>query len=130
MLQKSKRKAQFIILATFLMGAFAGGLATYFVQQQQASKATTVTTIVDNFDQRLSLQPEQRKQFEIIVGDMLNDYQKVKESTRPLYDGVRQQAREKIRALLNESQRQPFEQYLQELDAKREQKRLAESNAK
>lgn len=127
MFDNSKRKAQLIIFATFLLGAFSGGLATYIVQNQQAQKSTTITSVLTEVDQRLSLRPEQRSEVETILQDSRQQYKNLKEQSRPQFDAVRQAARGKIRSLLNAEQQTRFDQYVQELDAKRAAARQAEA---
>ncbi|NOT60171.1 MAG: hypothetical protein HOP19_08095 [Acidobacteria bacterium] len=130
MFSNSKRKAQLIVVTTFLLGAFTGGLATYIVQKQQSQKSTTVTSVAAEVDQRVGLQAEQRTQVESVLQETRQQYKTVKEQTRPQYDAIRQSGRSKIRSLLNAEQQARFDQYVQELDAKRAAARQAEAAAK
>ena len=118
-INSSKRKAQLIIVMTFLLGGFTGGLATYLVQKQQSQNATTVITIAAEIDKRVSLQGDQRTQVETILQDTRQQYKDLKEHTRPQYEAIRQAARAKIRSLLSAGQQPGFDQYVQELDAQR-----------
>jgi uncharacterized membrane protein len=127
MFRNSKHKAQLIVMATFLLGAFSGGLVTYIVQQQQAKQTTTV---LDEVDRRVVMQPEQRIQVEAVLRDARQQYKNLKLQHRPEFDAVRESARGKIRSLLNAEQQARFDQYVKELDAKREAARQAETVAK
>jgi uncharacterized membrane protein len=127
MLNNSKRKAQFIIIATFCLGAFTGGLAAYIAQKQQSKNAVTVMSVVAEVDKRVSLQGDQRNQVETILNDARQQYKNVKEQTRPQYETIRQSARAKIRNLLSADQQTNFDKYMQELDAKRAAARLTEA---
>jgi uncharacterized membrane protein len=127
MFDNSKRKAQLIIVTAFLLGAFSGGLATYIAQKQQAQKSTTVASVVAEVDERVSLQPEQRQQVETILNDTRQQYRTLKDQTRPQYEAIRESARTKIRSLLHAEQQPRFDQYVQELDAKRAARQTAEA---
>lgn len=127
MFNNSKRKAQLIIIATFLLGGFTGGLATYLVQKQQRQNATTVISIVSEIDKRISLQRDQRRQVETILQDTRQQNKELKEQLRPQYEAIRQSARAKIRSLMSAEQQAGFDQYMQELDAKRAATRQAEA---
>jgi uncharacterized membrane protein len=127
MFNNSKRKAQLIIVATFLLGAFTGGLATYIAQKQQSQNANTVTSVLTKVDQRVGLQAEQRAQVESILKDTRQHYKDLKEQTRPQYEAIRTSARAKIRNLLNAEQQTNFDQYMQELDTKRAANRQGEA---
>ena len=130
MLNNGKRKAQFIVFTAFLLGLLSGGLVTYILQNRQATQASTVTTILNEVDQRVSLRTEQRTEVDAILQDTRQQYKTLKEQTRPQYETIRQAAREKIRRLLDQQQQARFEQYVQELDAKRAAARQAEENKK
>ncbi len=127
MFNNSKHKAQLIIVATFLLGTFTGGLATYIAQKRQSQNTTTVMSVVTAVDNRVGLQAEQRVQIEAILTDTRKHYKDLKEQTRPQYETIRQSARAKIRTLLNAEQQPRFDQYVQELDAKRAANRQAEA---
>ena len=127
-INSSKRKAQLIIVMTFLLGGFTGGLATYLVQKQQSQNATTVISIATEIDKHVSLQTDQRTQVVTILQDTRQQYKDLKEQTRPQYEAIRQAARAKIRNLLNADQQPGFDQYVQELDAKRAATRQAEAS--
>ena len=127
MFSNSKRKAQIIIVTTFLLGAFTGGLATYIAQKQQSQNATTVISIATEIDKRVSLQGDQRTQVETILQDTRQQNKELKDQLRPQYEAIRQAARAKIRNLLSADQQTPFDQYVQELDTKRAAARQAEA---
>lgn len=130
MLNKSKRKAQLIVITTFLLGAFTGGLTTYLVQNQQAKNEVIRTSVLDEIDRRVNLRPEQRVQVDALMQHARQQYKEIKEQTWPQYDSVRQSARGKVRNLLSPEQQGTFDQYMQELDAKRAANRRAEAAAK
>ncbi len=130
MFNNSKRKAQLIIVATFLLGGFTGGLATYIVQKQQSQNSTTVMSVVTSVDKRVGLQTEQRSQVEEILKDARQQYKDLREKNRPQFEAIRLSGRAKIRNLLNAEQQPRFDQYVQELDAKREAERQAEAAKK
>jgi ABC-type cobalt transport system substrate-binding protein len=76
------------------------------------------------------MQPEQRIQVEAVLRDARQQYKNLKLQHRPEFDAVRESARGKIRSLLNAEQQARFDQYVKELDAKREAARQAETVAK
>ena len=76
----------------------------------------------------LDLTPEQQKQLGPILDEAGAQYFAIFEKVRPEYEQVRQQTREKIRALLSEKQRAKFEELVRHIDEREAKERQKYQN--
>lgn len=121
----NKRKAHLIILAAFVLGIVVGASGLYLLIHKslnaQVGQAPPVK-IIDELTQRLKLTSDQRNQADLLLGDARRQYQILDDNVRPQYKAIRLETRKQISALLTPEQQALFEQYTNELDAKREAK--------
>ena len=122
----TKRKAQLIILAAFILGIVVGGSGQYLLvhrsMSNQVGQVGTSVKIIDELTQRLSLTEAQRSEVDKLLAESRRQYQLLDEEFRPHYKTVRLDTRKRIAMALTPEQQTLFEQYTRELDAKREAK--------
>ena len=121
-----KSRAAIYVLLIFLCGLAAGALATNLwtnwgrerdrrVAQAAAPRSRTQRT-VERFTRDLHLTPEQAQQLTAILDETRQQY-------RAQEDATRQEARNRIRALLNDEQRPLYEEIIARVDERRRQRR-------
>lgn len=119
----TKRKAQFIILAAFLLGIVVGASGQYLLLHRSMNKQIgTAVPIIDELNNRLSLTQTQRTEIDKLLAESRRQYQLLDDEVRPQYKAIRLDTRKRIATLLTAEQQTLFEQYTRELDAKRETK--------
>ncbi|MBL8189689.1 MAG: hypothetical protein JNK38_16880 [Acidobacteria bacterium] len=119
----TKRKAQFIILAAFLLGIVVGASGQYLLLHRSMNKQVgTSVPIIDELNNRLSLTQAQRTEIDKLLAESRRQYQLLDDEVRPQYKAIRLDTRKRIATLLTAEQQTLFEQYTRELDAKREAK--------
>ncbi|MGH9814256.1 MAG: hypothetical protein ACRD4T_14080, partial [Candidatus Acidiferrales bacterium] len=67
----------------------------------------------------LKLSAEQQQQLGPILDETATSYEAIRERVRPEYDQVRQQSRDRIRAILTPEQKARFEELVQQMDEER-----------
>lgn len=72
--------------------------------------------IVQQMSQRLSLTPDQKTQVDAILQDAVRQYQQIDDEMEPRLEQVREQGRERLRAVLNLQQRTEFERIVHRVD--------------
>lgn len=119
----TKRKAQFIILAAFVLGIVVGASGQYLLLHRSVNKQVGASVpIIDELTQRLSLTQDQRNEIDKLLAESRRQYQLLDDEVRPQYKAIRLDTRKRIATLLTPEQQTLFEQYKRELDAKREAK--------
>jgi hypothetical protein len=122
----SKRKAHLIIFTAFVLGVAVGASGQYLLSHQTTSRpASTASGIADELTRVLKLDQSQRLQVIEILGECQKQSQDLKDQTRPQFQTIRENGRNRIRALLSPEQLVLYNQWISELDAKRE-KRASE----
>jgi len=123
----SKRKAHLIIFTAFILGVAVGASGQYLMFHQAPTRpASTATGIADELTRILTLNQSQRLQVIQILGECQKQNQDLKDQTRPQFNAIRENARNRVRALLTTEQLALYNQWLNDLDAKREKKALEE----
>jgi hypothetical protein len=118
-----KRKAQLMIVATFLLGLIVGASGHYLLTGQSLVKqAGLYEGIVSEIARAVQLDLNQRTQVEQIVNESHQQYEDLRIQLRTEHNAIRDTCRQRIRALLSSEQRLLYDHWIQELDAKREQK--------
>lgn len=119
----TKRKAQFIIVATFILGIVVGASGQYLLLHRSMNKQVgTSAPIIDELTKRLSLTSAQRIEIDTMLAEARRQYQLLDDEVRPQYKAIRLDTRKRIVTVLTPQQQTQFEQYTRELDAKREAK--------
>jgi hypothetical protein len=127
----NKQKAYLIVSFTFLLGVAVGVSGHYLLSSQSApSISKTVGEVTSELTQTLTLDPVQKVKVEEILTDTKQQYEKLREQNRPQFLTIREAARKRVREMLTAEQQPLYEQWLRELDAKREKKAAEEKNKK
>jgi Spy/CpxP family protein refolding chaperone len=116
------RKAVFLVIVVFVLGLVLGGLGVYVGAERFGltySGRRGPGRTVERLTRELNLTSEQQQKLTAILEDSRARYQAIYEQYRPQMDQVRQDGRQKIRALLTPEQLPKFEAYLQRLDEAR-----------
>ena len=75
--------------------------------------------LIGQLTSQLSLKPDQQKQLTSIVDDTRAQWRNLYAPLEPQHEQIRQQGRERIRAILTPEQRTKFEEFMQRLDEQR-----------
>ena len=122
----SNRRAVGWILVVFVLGIALGALGTYLVgarvwgaRPMGQDHRDRRVRMVEQLTQELALTSAQQKQLDAILADMQTRYEEIHKQIAPQAEQVRQQGREKIRAILAPEQKPKFEEFLRRLDEER-----------
>jgi protein CpxP len=117
------RTAILLIVALFLLGVAIGAIGTHALGERvwgaRQEQHHDHDRIVRELTHQLELTPDQQKQLTAIIDETRAKYHALFEPLRPQQDQIRQQGREKIRAILTPDQRPKFEEFLRQLDEER-----------
>jgi hypothetical protein len=117
----SKRKAHLIVVTAFVLGVAVGASGQYLLSRQSPQPAaSTPVDVADELTRVLKLDQPRRSQVVQILGDCQKQSQDLREQNRPQFQAIRENARNRIRALLSPEQLALFNQWIKDLDAKRE----------
>jgi hypothetical protein len=117
----SKRKAHLIVITAFVLGVAVGVSGQYLLSHQSPPPAaSTPIDVADEMTRAVRLDQSQRSQVIQILGDCQKQSQELREQTRPQFQSIRENARNRIRALLSPEQLVSFNQWIKDLDARRE----------
>lgn len=134
----SKNKARLIVMIVFIIGFAAGALSLNLYQRLTSTndeanrnnsgpELTGNEYIVNKMSQRLGLSPEQQEQIKAILEERNSRFRAIRTEMEPLmkefeprFSAIRQESRDKIRAVLKEDQRPKYEELLQEADQSRQ----------
>jgi Spy/CpxP family protein refolding chaperone len=127
-----KSRAVVYVLLIFLCGIVTGALAHNLWHRwerergqsvtQAAPRQTRTQRTVERFTRDLSLTPEQAQQLTVILDETRQKY-------RSQEDATRREARDRIRAILNDDQRAIYEEIIAHADKRRRQQRDSEGSA-
>jgi hypothetical protein len=119
----NKRKAQLIIIATFLFGTVVGASGHYLLSKQPLiNQSAPPANTLDEITRAVGLSTEQRPQVEQMLKDSRRQQQDLLSPIKPQLTEIRMQCRDRIRAILTPEQLPLYDKWNQEQDAKREQK--------
>jgi Spy/CpxP family protein refolding chaperone len=125
----SNRKAIVFLAAVFLLGAAAGVLGTMWATRTGLAATSRGPSkfskpgAMEWLNTELKLSAEQQQQLGVILDETAAGYEAIRERVRPEYDQVRQQGRERIRAILTPEQKARFEELVRQIDEERERHR-------
>jgi Spy/CpxP family protein refolding chaperone len=121
-----KFKAAALVFCVFLTGAVVGGLAVHVfgdrVWSTRASDSSVQLTkhdLLQQLNQQLNLTDAQRGQIDAIMNGTLSEYDRILSPLSPQLQEVRQQGRQRIRAVLTPDQLPKFDLFIRQLDAQR-----------
>jgi hypothetical protein len=124
---KARREAGILFVAVFVLGVVFGGVGNHLWNEHVSGEQITVVTtphatrdqLIDNFCQVVKLTPEQRKQLGAIMDDTSAKWKALYAPLNAQKEAIRQEGRERIRAILTPSQIPKFEAYMKRVDEQR-----------
>jgi Spy/CpxP family protein refolding chaperone len=117
----SKRKAHLIVVTAFVLGIAVGASGQYLLSNQATPPAaSTPADVADELTGVLKLDQPRRSQVIQILSDCQKQSQELRDQNRPQFQAIRENARDRIRSLLSPEQLALFNQWIKDLDAKRE----------
>jgi uncharacterized membrane protein len=117
-------RALAVLIAVFLVGGVLGGGAVYFWSHRMAASAGSVEPTGPPGGQRLSdylqLTPDQQNQFRQILAESRSQIMSIRREELPRIQTVREDTHRKLAGILNEAQKEKFDQFVKEMAARRE----------
>lgn len=130
----SQTKAKLLVVAIFVFGLLAGALSMNLYQRVYGAPPDSgrhgPNYVFDKLNTRLNLTSDQQTRIRDIVNDTFTQYDSIGKDMEPRINTVRQQSRDRIRAILTKDQLPKFEQMVAESDKKREQRNEQQHNNK
>jgi hypothetical protein len=131
----SQTKARMIVVSVFVIGFAAGALSLNLYQsltgsskKEQPRGGTEV--LLNRMNQRVGLSSEQQEQIKKILDETNDKYKALRSEMEPKikdfepkFNSVRQESRDRIRALLTSEQLPKYEKMVDEHDKRMEQER-------
>jgi Spy/CpxP family protein refolding chaperone len=131
----SQTKARLIVVSVFVIGFAAGALALNLYQQLTSSKQKDgphngAEFLVKRMNEKVGLSSDQQEQIKKILDETSDKYRDIRKDLEPRikdfeprFNSVRQESRDRIRALLTSEQLPKYEQMVTEHDKMREQEK-------
>lgn len=131
----SQSKARIIVVSVFVIGFAAGALALNLYQQLTTSKGKDgphngTEFLVRRMNEKVGLSTDQQEQIKKVLDETNEKYREIRKDMEPRikdfvprFDTVRQESRDRMRALLTPEQLPKFEKMIEEHDKMREQER-------
>lgn len=122
---ESRLKVVALFVLIFLFGMATGGLSYrlletgYFRPHSQSYSRDHRGDTVQKFTRELGLNADQIQRLNTILEESEGKFRELNKSVKPQADAIRQESRNKIRALLNEEQKPKFEEMLKKMDEER-----------
>ena len=122
---KKRGEAAVLVLVVFLLGALLGGVGNHVWGERVWGKQTintqpTRNQLVSDLTQDLQLTPDQQKQLGSIVDDTRAQWRTLYNTIEPQHEQIRQQARDRMRAILTPEQKPKFEAFMHRIDVQRQ----------
>lgn len=122
MVTDRRKKAQLVICLAFFLGTITGGLAMRLFYGQKPQPTNSVLEIATELTVRIGLNETQRTKAIEVLTESHKQRSELYNQIQPQLTSVRDTTRAKIRAMLTTEQQTKYDQWIQELDAKRLQK--------
>lgn len=123
---KARREAAVLFFIVFLLGVLFGGVGDRLWNKRVAGQPAAASSghptrneLIKNFSRDVGLTPDQEKQLGAIMDDTRAKWQALYSPLDAQREAIRQQGRDRIRAMLTPEQRPKFEEYMQRADAQR-----------
>lgn len=124
----NKRKAQLVIITTFVLGIVVGASGQYLLTRQSLTRqAGSPQEYLDELTQTVHLDAAQRAKVDEVLTETRRQYQELRTQLRPQFNAIRDASRMRVRALLTVEQQPLYDQMNREQDLKREQKAKEEA---
>jgi Spy/CpxP family protein refolding chaperone len=123
---KTRREAALLVVVVFLLGALVGGIGTrlWSAHAQEVLYKPGVlrprAQVISEFTQELQLTREQQQQLGTIVDDTRARWRALYAPLDVQHEQIRQDGRNRIRAILTPEQKPKFEEFMRRIDAQRE----------
>jgi len=122
---KKRGEAAILVVIVFLLGALLGGVGNHVWGERVWGKQTisgpqTKGQIVNNLTKELQLTPDQQKQLGAVVDDTRAQWRALYATIEPRHEEIRQQSRDRIRAILTPDQKPKFEEFMKRIDEQRQ----------
>jgi Spy/CpxP family protein refolding chaperone len=125
---KTRREAAFLVIIVFALGVLLGGLGTHLWGEKVWGHQTAPKSrdaIIARLTHEVGLTPEQQQQVTVIVDDTRAQWKALYAPVDAQKEQIRQQSREKLRALMTPDQKVKLENFFHKLD---EQRKTEEAN--
>src|SRR6516225_5197696 len=125
---KTRREAAFLVIVVFALGVLLGALGTHLWGEKVWGHQTTPRTrdaIIAKLTHEVDLTQEQQKQVTVIVDDTRAQWKALYAPVDAQKEQIRQQSREKLRALMTPEQKPKLEEFFRKLN---EQRKAEEAN--
>ena len=131
----SQTKARLIVVTVFVIGVAAGALSLNLYEQMTSSPKKDIPQhgtefLIKRLDERVGLTTDQQDQIKKILDETSEKYREIRSELEPRikdfeprFNAVREQSRDRIRALLTPDQLPKYEKMIEERDRMREQER-------
>lgn len=121
---KKRGEAAVLVLVVFLLGALLGGVGNHVWGErvwgkQIINSQPTRNEIVGDLTRDLQLTQDQQKQLGSIVDDTRAQWRTLYTTIEPQHEQIRQQSRDRIRAILTPDQKPKFEDFMHRIDEQR-----------
>jgi len=131
----SQTKARVIVVSVFVIGFVAGALALNLYQRLTSSSSKDIPHngtefLIKRMNDKVGLSADQQDQIKKILDETNDKYREIRKDMEPRikdfeprFNTVRQESRDRIRALLTPEQLPKYEQMVQDHDKMREQEK-------
>ncbi len=114
-----------IFILGIATGAFGYRLLSdkgYFSSRGRGPARVNRGEVVERFTRELGLSAQQREQLNVILTEDEQKFRELNKSIKPQADAIRQEGRNRIRAILTDEQKPKFEEMLRKIDEQRRQR--------
>jgi Spy/CpxP family protein refolding chaperone len=119
---RTGREATALVIVVFVLGIVLGSLGTHYWEDRvwgARLASSGRNNIFEQYTQQLELTPDQQKQLAGIIDDTRAKWRTLYQPLEPQHEEIRQQGRDRIRAILTPEQRPKFEEFVRRLDEER-----------
>ncbi len=123
---KARREAAVLFFIVFVLGALFGAVGVHVWAQRVSGEPAVATNVhphreqmIDSFSQQVQLTAEQRRQLAAIMDDTVAKWTMLYAPLDAQREAIRQQGRDRIRAILTPEQVPKFEDYMRRVDEQR-----------
>ncbi len=132
----ARREAAALFVLVFALGVIFGGVGNHLWSEHVSGQQVVLNSghptrdqLIDNFSQVVQLTPAQRTQLAAIMDDTRTKWQALYAPLDAQREAIRQQGRDRIRAILTPEQVPKFEEYMRRVDEQRKKEAAAAAAA-
>ncbi|HXJ15750.1 MAG TPA: hypothetical protein VNM68_00975 [Candidatus Polarisedimenticolia bacterium] len=129
---KVRREAAVLFFVVFLLGVLFGGVGDHLWNKHVSGQPVVSSNahptrheLIKNFSKQVQLTPEQEEKLGAIMNDTRAKWQALYAPLDAQREAIRQQGRERIRAMLTPEQIPRFEEYMRRADEQRKKEAAA-----